>query len=152
MEITSYVKQILDFCAYRERSHQEVRDKIKSLGYDDEETEELIVFLIQENFLNELRFAIAYARGKFYHNKWGKMKIIRGLKQKDVSEPLIKKGLKEIDDDDYYNTLIKLIEQKNRDYRKTQIEWQRKIKIKRFLVGKGYEYHIIDEALADYFS
>lgn len=151
MEITSYIKEILNFCTYRERSHAEVRKKIRSLGYDELETEEIIVFLIEENFLNEARYAEVYVRGKFNYNGWGKMKIIRGLKQNDVSEPLIKKALLEIDPEDYEQLIVRLIDQKNRDYLKEKNLWNRKQKIKQFLIQRGFEFELIDEQLNFYF-
>lgn len=151
MEITSYIKEILNFCAYRERSHAEVRKKILSLGYDEYETEEVIVFLIQENFLNESRFAEVYVRGKFKYNGWGKMKIVRGLKQNEVSESLIKKALLEIDQGEYEQYVLHLIQQKEKDYHKEKNSWHKKQKIKQFLVQRGFEFHIIDEQLNFYF-
>src|SRR5690606_32650010 len=82
-----------NYCAFQERSQQEVRDKLYEWGLHKEEVENLLVDLIQEGFLNEERFAMAYARGKHRINKWGVHKIRQGLKLKSVSPPLIQSAL-----------------------------------------------------------
>jgi|SRR5690554_3827687 len=150
MEITSYLKQVLDYCAYRERSHSEVRQKIRSLGYDEYETEEIIMFLIEENFLNEQRFAEGYARGKFNYNGWGKIKITQGLRQKEVSEPLIKKALETIDEQEYEALLLKLLKQKEKQFSKEKNRWTKMNKIKQFLVQRGFEFHLIDRFIKEH--
>lgn len=152
MEITSYIKQLMDYCAYRERAHSEVREKAFSLGYNSEEVDEIIVFLIQENFLNEQRFAESYTYGKFEYNKWGKIKIIQGLKQKDIPDSLIKKALKQIDNEAYELLIQKLIEQKAAQLNKEKNIWIKKKKIKNFLIQRGFEFKIIDKFLNHYFN
>ena len=79
------------YCAYQERSQYEVRGKLISLGMRNQELEEIILHLIETNFLNEERFAKAYAQGKLRVKGWGKNKIKQGLLFKQVSTPLIKK-------------------------------------------------------------
>lgn len=152
MEITSYLKQLMDYCAYRERAHSEVREKALSLGYNADEVDEIIVFLIQENFLNEQRFAESYAYGKFEYNKWGKIKIIRGLKQKDIPDSLINKALKQIDTEAYEALIQKLIEQKAAQLNKEKNIWIKKRKIKNFLIQRGFEFKIIDKFLNQHFN
>ena len=95
------------YCAYQERSQQEVRSKLYEWGLWKEVVEEVIVKLINDNFLNEERFALAYAGGKFRIKKWGKIKIQQGLKLKGVSEYCIKKAFASIDYDDYLNLIQK---------------------------------------------
>lgn len=150
MEITSYLKKVLDYCAYRERSHSEARQKIRSLGYDEYEAEEIIMFLIEENFLCEQRFAEGYARGKFNYNGWGKMKITQGLKQKEVPPSLIEKALKGIDEEDYEALLLKLLKQKEKELSREKNHWTKRNKIKQFLVQRGFEFHLIDRFLKEH--
>src|SRR5690606_11989019 len=100
------------FCAYQERSQQEVRDKLYNCGQHNEDVENMIVDLIADNFWNEERFAHAYSSGKFKIKKWGKIKIKSNLKFKRVSPRLIKEALDKIDPEEYYTTLLEVIEKK----------------------------------------
>src|SRR5690606_12616598 len=93
------------YCAYQERSQQEVRNKLYEWGLWSDDVEELIAELIQTNFLNEERFAMAYVSGKFNIKKWGKVKIKQGLKLKKVPDKMILNALKSINYDDYLNTI-----------------------------------------------
>ena len=106
------LQKIKQYCAYQERCHAEVRDKLYSFGLHKNEVEEIISTLITENYLNEERFAIHFAGGKFRMKQWGKIKIKQALKYKQVSDYCIKKALKEIDVDEYEKTFQKLTQQK----------------------------------------
>lgn len=110
------VEKLKKYCAYQERCHQEVRNKFYEIGLRDSEIEEGICILIEENYLNEERFAQAYSRGKFRIKKWGKYKIIQGLRSKGISEPCIKKSLAEIDPQEYLATYNELVEKKGKNY------------------------------------
>jgi regulatory protein len=138
---------IEQYCQYQERCHQQVRDKLYSLGANTEEVECLIATLIEKDLLNEQRFANAYTRGHFINKKWGRIKIKYALKQLRVSDFCISKSMKEINDQDYENVLKGLIEKKNKDYKATAIAWQRKAKIQQYLLQKGYENELIKEQL-----
>src|SRR6187551_3337802 len=100
--------KIKQYCAYQERCHSEAREKLYSFGLNKNEVDDLISKLIEENYLNEERFAIQFAGGKFRVKQWGKIKIKYQLKQKQVSDYCIKKGLAAINHEDYINTLSKL--------------------------------------------
>jgi len=100
------------YCGYQERSHQEVKEKLYSFGLYKQQVEELLSQLIEENYLNEERYAIQFAGGKFRMKQWGRVKIKYELKQKRISEYNIKKGIKEIDEEDYIKTLQKLAAKK----------------------------------------
>ena len=89
----AFVK-IASFCAYQERTQQEVRVKLYEYGIKTDEVEVIIVKLIEDNFLNEERFAKVYAGGKFRIKKWGRLKISRALEMKELSSYCIKSGLK----------------------------------------------------------
>lgn len=137
------------YCAYQERCHQEVKEKLYSFGLFKSEVEELISKLIEENYLNEERFAIQFAGGKFRMRQWGRIKIKYALKQKQVSEYCIKKGLKEIDEEDYQATLSRLAEKKWEAVSKesgSRFEWM--AKTTDYLLNKGYESELIKAAIA----
>ena len=142
-------QKIEAFCAYQERCDQEVRKKIKSWGLDSEDTDILISDLISNNFLNEQRFAEAFVSGKFRIKRWGKVKIRQHLKQKQISDYSIKKGMQEINDNEYLETLSDLAAAKNRLILSAKSPWDRKIKLQRYLAGKGYEQHLIQEVVND---
>jgi regulatory protein len=130
------------FCAYQERTQQEVRDKLYEQGVDKDLIEEVIVKLIEENFLNEERFAKAYAGGKFRIKRWGRNKIIHALKQKGLSPYCIKKGMEEINGEDYEMTMEYLIDKKDKEEKETNL-FKRKDKISKYLIRKGYEPDIV---------
>lgn len=104
--------KIKQYCAYQERCHSEVKEKLYTFGLYKNDVDQLMAQLIGENYLNEERFAIQYAGGKFRMNQWGRMKIKHSLRQKHVSEYSIKKALQEIRENDYKKTLQKLATQK----------------------------------------
>ena len=134
------------YCAYQERAQQEVRDKLYEWGLHQEAVENIIVQLIEENFLNEERFAKAYALGKFRMKGWGKIKIKQHLKLKNVSEPLIRLALKTIDIDEYNKKIEETINKKT-ELTKKPISIAEKSKIYRYLQSKGFENEIILEKL-----
>lgn len=136
------------YCAYQERSQQQVRDKLYEYGLYSDEVEEIIAWLITENFINEERFASSYARGKFNLKHWGKVKIRIGLKQHQISDYCINKALKEINTEDYLLTLNQLIEKKQAQLGSIN-PFEKKQKIARYLIGKGFESELVWESLQD---
>jgi len=141
------VPKIKQYCAYQERCHAEVRDKLYSFGLNKSEVEEIISELITENYLNEERFAIHYAGGKFRIKQWGKNKIKQALKFKQVSDYCIKKALKEIDEKEYEKTFIKLSELKLKTLKSEKNIFIKKRKLQDFLLMKGYESERVREAV-----
>ena len=141
------LQKIGQFCAYQERNHKEVKEKLYSYGLYKDQVEELISKLIQENFLNEERYAIAYAGGKFRAKDWGKNKIKYGLKQHQVSDYCIKKALKTIDEDEYIQKLQKLYSAKEKTLKSEKNIFIKKRKIQQYLLQKGYESALINELL-----
>jgi regulatory protein len=136
------------YCAYQERSQQEVRDKLYEWGLWPDAVENIIAELITKNFLNEERFAKAFAGGKFRMQKWGRMKIKIALKQKRVSDYCIKKGLQEIDEDDYLKTLRGILEKKSTQLaEKNPI--RKKYKLIQYAAAKGYEQDLIMDTLKE---
>lgn len=137
------------YCGYQERSHAEVKQKLYSYGLYKTEVEEMLSRLIEENYLNEERYAIAFARGKFRMKQWGKIKIKYELKLKKVNEYCIKKALNEIDDADYLKTFRKLADEKSRTLKGEKNIFIKMKKLQNYLVGKGYEYDLVAEILKD---
>jgi len=135
------------FCSYQERSHFEVKEKLYSFGLYKQEVETLLSRLIEENYLNEERFAISFAGGRFRIKHWGKVKIRYELKQKRVSEYCIKKALNEIDTDEYRLTLNKLFDSKVRLLNKEKNKYVLQQKVRTFLTNKGYESGVITELI-----
>jgi regulatory protein len=134
------------WCAYQERCQQELRDKLYSWGLWPEAVEELISDLISRNFLNEERYAIAFAGGKFRIKKWGRVKIRLELKKKRLSDYCIRKGLAVIDEDAYLKTLQKLAEDKTRTVKEPHY-LKKKYKIMSYLISRGYENDLVREII-----
>jgi regulatory protein len=134
------------YCAYQERTQQEVRDKLYTYGLEPEAVEDLIVRLCAEKLIDEERYAGAYVRGKYGIKKWGRRKIMQGLKGKRISDYCIKKGMKEIDPEVYWENLLNLTEKKMRSEKESNF-FARKQKITFFLQTKGYETDLIQEAM-----
>lgn len=150
LDLSQIKKRLADYCVYQDRSHYEVEQKLKELRIlNEDERGEILIWLIQNNFLNEERFSKSYARGKFYQKKWGKIKIMQGLKQKRIPTNLIDKGIKEINEDDYKSTLMELTEKKWNIIRESEVYLKKK-KIYNYLLQKGYEYNLINEILKNY--
>jgi regulatory protein len=135
-----------NYCAFQERSQQEVRNKLFEWGVPVDSIDDILVKLIDTNFLNEERFAIQYAGGKFRIKKWGKIKIRQGLKLKGVSEYCIKKGLALIDMDDYKQTLNELLTQKSKPIRDNN-KLKANYKLANYAVSRGFESDLIWEVL-----
>lgn len=136
------LQKLKHYCAYQERCHSEVKEKLYNLGVWKKEHDEIISNLIEENYLNEERFAIAYAGGKWRVKQWGRVKIKYELKQKRVSEYCIKKAMKQIDNDDYTRVLSKLAKEKYAALKSEQYLIRKK-KTMDYLIGKGFEMDLV---------
>ncbi len=137
------LQKLRHYCAYAERCHSDVVSKLYDLGVWKKEHDEIVATLIEENYLNEERFARAFAGGYFRTKQWGKNKIVQALKQKGVSPYCIKTGLKEIDEEDYEQTLQKLFTQKWESLRGTSNRFSKMKKTTDYLLQKGFESHLI---------
>jgi regulatory protein len=134
--------KIQHYCAYQERSHREVKEKLYTYGLYKNEVEELLVRCISEGFLNEERFARSFAGGKFRVKKWGRLKIENELKQHGLSKNCIARGLKELNPDDYTKTLRTLLAKKIAASQAPDT-YSLKNKVARFAIGKGYESELV---------
>jgi len=136
-------KETLDrmkhWCDLRERAHSEARKKLNGWGVYGEETENILAELISQNYLDEERFARAFARGKSRIKAWGWKKIEMSLKAKGVSAYSLKAAFEEIDEEEYFEGLMNLATKKERLLSEPDT-FRRKQKLLRFLVGKGYSY------------
>ena len=137
------LQKLRHYCGYQERCHQEVKEKLFQLGVRKEESGEIIAKLIEDGYLNEERFAKLFAGGKFRQKKWGRIKIINELKKKGVSDYCIRKGMKEIDEDDYLETLRKLYKEKSKLLARETNPLQKTRKIIEYLQLKGFERGLI---------
>ena len=136
------------FCAYQERSQQEMRNKLYDWGLHHKDVEAIISELIENNFLNEERFATAYTLGKFRIKGWGKVKIRQGLKLKQVPDKLIQKSLQKIDPDDYMNTLEQVLAKKAASVTERD-PFKRRYKLIQYAAGRGFEKDLIYDLLKD---
>ena len=139
------LQKLKHYCAYQERCHQEVKEKLYDLGLYQKDVEELIAQLIEENYVNEERFAIQFAGGKFRIKKWGRLKIRHALKQKKVSGYCIKKALQQIDEEAYRDTIQKLAEAKWKMLTAEKNIFMKQRKVTDHLLHKGFEADFIKE-------
>lgn len=135
------------WCAYRDRCHHEVYNKLRDYGIDDEDTNALLSHLIEYKFLDEQRFANSFVSGKHRIKKWGRNKIVAHLKQKRITARIIKDALKEIDEQEYLDMLHSLALRKWKS--KSGSPFEIKVKVQRYLISKGYEFNLIYNALED---
>ncbi len=141
------LEKIKHYCSYQERCHSEVKDKLYSYNLRKIKVDEIISQLIENNYLNEERFAIQFARGKFRMKNWGRKKIQYELQQKGVNSFIIKMALKEIDEEKYFDTLQKLAQTK---WNALHVESKlvRQSKTNAYLLQKGYEQTLISQVLS----
>lgn len=139
------------YCAYQDRCHQEVRQKLYDMGVYGDAAEEIISALIVENFLNEERFARSYARGKFRIKKWGKTRIQLELKRRNISTYCIKKAMEELEAFDYETTLLELLEKKNAQIRESNT-FKKRNKLARYAIGKGYHPNLVWTLIKTHFE
>src|SRR5690606_17394588 len=136
--------KLMQFCAYRDRSQKEVEEKLIEMRMIPAAREKIIIQLMQENFLNEERFARSFARGKFRIKKWGRNKIKQELKAREISTPLIKIALSEIEDEEYLNTLRDLAEKKSLLLKEKDV-FKKRNKLNNYLLQKGFEFSLVYE-------
>jgi len=141
------LQAIRHYCAYQERCHSEARYKLLDYGFRGQDLEEALASLIEDDFLNEERFARSYIGGKFRVKQWGRRKILQELKKKQVSDYCIRKGMQEINEDDYLETLRQLARKKQQELSGEKNGWIRKQKIQRYLLQRGFENDLVYEVL-----
>jgi regulatory protein len=141
-------KKIYHYCAYQERSHQEVKNKLDDLELSSPEVEEMISHLITEGYLNEERFAKAFAGGKFRLKNWGRIKIVNALEAKGLTKNCIRIGLREIDETDYRRT-IELLVFKKADQTDEKNIYVKREKLAMHVIQKGFEPELVWEIVKE---
>ena len=141
------LQKIKQYCAYQERSHSEAKEKLYSFGLHKTDVEQLLSNLIEEDYLNEERYATLFAGGHFRSKKWGRIKINAALQQKRVSAYNIRKGLLVIEEPAYRKCLLQLATVKWKSVKSDQ--WMNRMaKTTNYLLQKGYEANLIQDAIA----
>lgn len=135
-------RKLENYCAYQERCHFEIENKLFEMKMTSKEKEVIILHLLEHDFLNEERFSEAFARGKFNIKKWGKVRIVRELKSKRITSYNINQALKEINDTEYYNTFNTLAEKKLAQITEKNIYKKRK-KLADYLLYRGWESTLV---------
>lgn len=142
LSVEAIKRKLEQYCIYQDRCHKEVEQKLTEYNLIPQAKELILLHLLEHNFLNEERFSKSFARGKFRIKKWGKQRIVRELKFRNISAYNIKSALKEIDEQDYINTIYQLVEKKNNTILESNIFGKKK-KIINHLLYKGYETDLI---------
>lgn len=140
-------EKLASYCAYQDRCQWEVENKLREFNLIPEARDQILIYLIQNKFLNEERFAKSFARGKFYQKNWGKIKIRIELKKRKIPSKLIESSLREIDEEDYLKTLRHLFEKKKNSLISERESFKKKAKIRNYLLQKGFESEIIADLL-----
>ena len=140
--IKQATQKLEHYCAYQDRCHEEVVQKLRTMKMDADEIDSVVVHLITDNFLNEERFACSYARGKHRIKHWGKIRIVNELKFRKISATLIKIALKEIDDSDYFGIFDELADKHWETISEKNLLTKRK-KFCDYFLRKGWENELI---------
>lgn len=135
-------QKLVNYCVYQDRCHAEVEQKMREFVLIPEAKEEILLYLMKENYLNEERFTRSYIRGKFNIKHWGKTKIKIHLKQKGITEKLINRCYDEIHEDDYLKTVKRLYENYESKLKGLK-DYQKKSKTITYLRSRGFEYEVI---------
>jgi regulatory protein len=141
-------RKLEQYCVYQDRCHKEVEQKMRDYNLIPEARELILLSLMKDNFLNEERFSKSYARGKFRIKSWGKQRIVRELKFRDISAYNIKTALKEIDPQEYIATMYRITENRNEVLAESN-PYKRKQKLIDFLMRKGFENALIFKTVKD---
>ena len=140
-------QKMVNYCVYQDRCHLEVEQKMREFLLIPEAKDEILLYLMKENYLNEERFTRSYIRGKFNIKNWGRIKIKIHLKQKGISEKLISKCMDEIDEDDYRKIILQIW---NNYYERQKglKDYQKKSKTIHYLLSRGFEYEEILQTIS----
>ncbi len=136
------------YCAYQERCHREVRSKLLELGIYGDDLEDIIASLINENFLNEERYARSFARGKFRMKQWGRSRIRSELKMREISDYCIRKALEEIEESEYLDTLRSILKKRAGQINATE-GFSQKHKLAQYALSRGFEAELVWEVLKE---
>lgn len=144
------LKKMERYCSYQERCHKEVVQKLRSMRMIPEAIDHIVVALMNNNYLNEERYAKAFVSGKFRIKKWGKQRLTRELKQKEIGKTLINIALKTISDAEYLQTFHELAEKKAISIKETNV-LKKKKKLADYLFYRGWESHLVYDKVNEVF-
>jgi regulatory protein len=144
--IDELLHKAASYCSISEHCISEVELKLKAWGVEHDKTEKIISKLIEDDFINEKRYCIAFVKDKFHFNKWGKIKISYSLKQKGLDNKLISNALNTIDEGEYEEMLAVLLKAKLKTI-KWEYEYEKMGKLFNFAQSRGFESSIIDKAI-----
>ena len=142
--------KLQSYCAYQDRCHKEVAQKLKEMRMISQASEQIIIALIEGDFLNEERFSMAFVRGKFKIKKWGRRRLASELKQRNISKFLIQKALGQISERDYKATFEALVHKKAESITGGSIAKKRK-KLADYLLYRGWEAHLVYDKINQIF-
>lgn len=148
ISVKQVTQKLEQYCIYQDRCHKEVEQKLAEYDLIPEAKEAILLHLLEHNFLNEERFAKSFARGKFRIKHWGKQRIIRELKFRNISQYNILSALKEIDEQDYVKKIYELARKKNKLIKEENL-FKRKKKLINYLLYRGFETDLILKVLTD---
>ena len=147
--VTEATRRLEQYCAYQERCHQECLQKLREMRMIPEAIDQIMAHLIQNGFLNEERFTSAYVRSKFRQKGWGRLRIRSALRQRDISENLIRRGLKEIDGPQYTKSLDALAQKRWDQLHGEQNPERKKQKLASYLQYRGWETELVYEKVRE---
>lgn len=137
------------YCVYRERCHKEVESKLREMRMIPEAREVILMHLMEHDFLNEERFAKAFARGKFSIKKWGREKIKRELQFRGISAYNIKSAMKQIDEDEYLKTLEQTATKKAALINESD-PFKKRHKLAQYLLSRGFESNLVFDMVKNF--
>lgn len=141
-------RKLENYCAYQERCHKEVEKKLHDMNMIAISKEAILLHLIEQDFLNEERFARSFARGKFRIKKWGKHRITQELKHRNISNYNIKIALKEISDDDYLLSFNNIANKRLLEIKETD-KYKKRKKLADYLLYRGWENNLVYEKILE---
>lgn len=144
-------RKLEHYCAYQERCHKEVKAKLKSLNMIPSAIDVIIVHLIEQNYLNETRFAKSFVRGKLRMKAWGRCRLTTELKQKGIGKITINLALREINEEEYIDIFDALAEKKALSIKEVN-EYKKKRKLVDYLLYRGWESHLVYEKASELFG
>lgn len=134
-------------CSKKEYCSADVLAKLRRWELPEKDIAEIMAFLVKNRFLDDTRFAEAYARDKFRFNRWGKLKIAQMLRRKQVADSVIGQALAALPEEDTDATCMELLRQKNKSI-KDEEPYKRKAKLIRFALSRGFEYETVNRCLS----
>ena len=146
LTVTEALEKLRTYCVYQERCHKEVKNKLYQLDMIPQAIEQIVGTLVAENYLNESRFAQQFAHGKFSIKHWGKIRITKELKARNISDYDIQKALKALETDVYLTKIEAISEKKWAQFSQISVQ-AKKEKLYNYLVYRGWETALIYEQI-----